>query len=68
MMEVFKEITQASLGRIRKTPDPPRVSVYDVIGAVTGKSIDDSGKAYRRLIEQFPEFGQLIGKQVRIVL
>ena len=35
----MKEITQASLGRIRKT----------------GKNGDDSGKAYRRLIEQFPE-------------
>ena len=56
MMDAFKEITQSSLGRIRKTSEsPPRVSVYDVIGAITAKNSDDSGKAYRRLIEQFPE-------------
>ena len=56
MTDVLREITQASLGRIRKTSEtPPRVSVYDVIGAITCKNGDDSGKAYRRLMEQFPE-------------
>ena len=58
MADVLRAITQASLGRIRKTSErPPRVSVYDVIGAITGKNSDDSGKAYRRLVEQFPEVG-----------
>ena len=46
MPDVLREITQASLGRIRKTSDPPRVAVYDVIGAITIKNNDDSGKAY----------------------
>ena len=56
MTDVLREITQASLGRIRKTSEtPPHVSIYDVIGAITGKNSDDSGKAYRRLVEQFPE-------------
>lgn len=56
MTDVLGEISQSSLGHIRKTSEsPPRVSVYDVIGAITGKHGDDSGKAYRRLIEQFPE-------------
>lgn len=35
----FLQLDYAALGRIRKTSeDPPRVSIYDVIGAVTGAS------------------------------
>ena len=55
-METFKEITQSSLGRIRKTPEtPPRVSVYDVIGVITEQDANQAGLAYRRLLERVPE-------------
>ena len=58
MTGAYKEITLASLVHIRKTSEtPPRVSVLDVIGAITGKNSEDSSKAYRRLIERFPEVG-----------
>ena len=56
MTDVLREITQESLGRIRKTSErPPRVSVYDVIGAITEQSTNQAGLAYRRLLERFPE-------------
>ena len=56
-MDVLKEITQASLGRIRKTPEtPPRVSVYDVIGAITGlPTSSNCSQAWARLKERHPE-------------
>ena len=56
MTDVLREITQESLGRIRKTSErSPRVSVYDVIGAITEQSTNQAGLAYRRLLERFPE-------------
>ncbi len=55
-MDVFTAIDQNALAFIRKTAElPPKVSVYDVIGAITGKNTDDAGKTYRRLVEQHPE-------------
>ena len=53
----MKEITQASLGRIRKTPEtPPRVSVYDVIGAITGlPTSSNCSQVWTRLKERHPE-------------
>ena len=53
-MESFLQLDAAALGQIRKTSeDPPRVSIYDAIQAVTGQS--DSRKIYSRLREAFPE-------------
>ncbi len=53
-MESFLQLDAAALGQIRKTSeDPPRVSIYDAIQAVTGQS--DSRKIYSRLKEAFPE-------------
>lgn len=40
---------------IRKTADTQRVSVIDVIGAVTGYPRDQSGGMFRRLLDAFPE-------------
>ena len=56
MTEVFKEITQASLGRIRKTPEtPPRVSVYDVLSVITGLPTNNCSNVWKRLQDAFPE-------------
>ena len=63
MTEVFKEITQASLGRIRKTPEiPPRVSVYDVIGVITGQLPKHCVTTFDRLSNSHPEVTTTCGK------
>ena len=42
--------------QLRKTDtDPPRVSIYDVISAVTGMDGNHAGKAFRDLAADFPE-------------
>ena len=56
MTDVFNEITQASLGRISKTPEtPPRVSVYDVLCIITGLSTNNCSNVWKRLQDDFPE-------------
>ena len=55
-MESISELTDGALRGIRKTAeDPPRVSVLDVISALTGLEIKGSSVVYHRLKEQFPE-------------
>ena len=42
--------------QLRKTDTvPPRVSIYDVIAAVTGMDGNHAGKVYRDLVADFPE-------------
>ena len=49
-----KEATD--IGDIRKTGEtPPRVSIYDVVSAITGMDGNHAGKAYRDLSIQYPE-------------
>ena len=49
-----KEATD--IGDIRKTGEtPPRVSIYDVVSAITGMDGNHAGKAYRDLSVQYPE-------------
>ena len=56
MMGALKEITLASLGRIRKTSEtPPHVSVYDVLSAITGLSTNNCSNVLKRLQDDFPE-------------
>ena len=56
MADVLREITQASLGRIRKTSErPPRVSVYDVLSAITGLSTNNCSNVWKRLQDDYPE-------------
>ena len=44
--------------RIRKTDEtPPRVSIIDVVMAVTGGSQHDAARSLRRLSDQYPEVG-----------
>ena len=53
-MDSFLQLDAQALGQIRKTSeDPPRVSIYDVIQAVTGQSTPRM--IYSRLKEAFPE-------------
>ena len=50
------QLTDTSVRAIRKTAeDPPRISVYDLIGAVTGQGLNARGIVYKRLAENFPE-------------
>ena len=52
MMEVSDDSVQC----VRKTAElPPRVSVYDVLGSVTGYAPEDRSKLFKRLSDQFPE-------------
>ena len=42
--------------RIRKTDEtPPRVSVVDVISAISGRSANQAAEQLRRLIERYPD-------------
>ena len=46
------------VGQIRKTSEqPPRVSIIDVIMAVSGGSQHDAARTLRRLSDQYPEVG-----------
>jgi hypothetical protein len=56
LMASLSELTEGAVRGIRKTAeDPPRVSVLDVIGAITGLDSNNSSNYYHRLTEQFPE-------------
>ena len=55
-MEGLLEISGSSLQRIRKTAETPqRVSVYDVIRAVTGLTNNNCANVWKRLQENHPE-------------
>jgi very-short-patch-repair endonuclease len=50
------EITEGTTNQIRKTNEmPPRVSVYDVISAMNGKSIKDATVYWINLKKKYPE-------------
>ena len=56
MTDVLREITQASLGHIRKTSEtPPRMSVYDVLSVITGLPTNNCSNVWKRLQDAFPE-------------
>ena len=55
LMASLSQLTEGAVHGIRKTAeDPPRVSVLDVISAVTGDS-NNASHIHSRLQEQFPE-------------
>jgi hypothetical protein len=55
-MADFGMISEASLQQIRKTAEtPPRVSVIDVIRAITGLSGSNGHNVLQRLFESYPE-------------
>ena len=55
-MASLSQLTEGAVRGIRKTAeDPPRVSVLDVIGAITDLDSSNCSNYYRRLTEQFPE-------------
>ena len=55
-MDNLKEVDRAALARVRTTAEsPPRVSVYDVIEAITSQDGNQAGLSFRRLAERFPE-------------
>ena len=52
-VDSFLQLDAEALGQIRKTSqDPPRVSIYDVIQAVTGQS--SPSMIFSRVKEAFP--------------
>ena len=52
MMDVSEDSVQC----VRKTAEvPPRVSVYDVLGVITGLQLNNSLNIFQRLCNQFPE-------------
>jgi hypothetical protein len=57
LMMSLLELTDNSVRqRVRKTAeDPPRVSVYDVIGVITGQSSNACRVIYSRLVSNHPE-------------
>jgi hypothetical protein len=56
LMISMAEVDDDSVQQVRKTAEsPPRVSVYDVLGMVTGYARDDRSRLFQRLCEQFPE-------------
>ena len=57
-MASLAAITEGTLQQIRKTAeDPPRISVIDVIRAVTGLNSGNASCVFQRLIDNFPEVG-----------
>ena len=55
-MSAFSALDEQALRQIRKTAeDPPRVSVYDVIGAMTGLNSGNCANVWKRLLEAYPE-------------
>ena len=60
LMANLSELTEGAVRGIRKTAeDPPRVSVLDVIGAITDQDSGNCSNYYHRLTEQFPEVSRL---------
>ena len=60
LMASLSELTEGAVRGIRKTAeDPPRVSVLDVIGAITDLDSGNASNYYHRLTEQFPEVSRL---------
>ena len=56
LMASLSELTDGAVRSIRKTgEDPPRICVYDLIGAVTGQTVNARGVIFKRLKENFPE-------------
>ena len=56
LMASMAQLDEDSVQRVPKTAeDPPRVSVFDVLQAVTGYPDDQSRGLYRRLLEAYPE-------------
>ncbi len=56
LMMSMAELDEDSVQQVRKTAEsPPRVSVYDVLGVVTGCTSDRYSLIFSRLCEQFPE-------------
>ena len=56
LMMALSSLTSDSVRHIRKTTEsPPRISIIDVIAAVTGLDSGNSSTVYARLREQFPE-------------
>ena len=61
LMASLSQLSDGAVRGIRKTAeDPPRVSVLDVISAVTGLDSSNSATVYGRLREQFPEIATRI--------
>ena len=57
-LPTLRMLDEDSVRRIRKTTeDPPRVSVYDVIGAITGMSPTVCSHTLARLQVTYPEVG-----------
>ncbi len=56
LMAHMADLTDDSVQGVRKTAEePPRVSVYDVLGAMTGYAPNNCVNLWRRLCESFPE-------------
>ena len=56
LMVSMAELDEETVQRVRKTAEsPPRVSVYDVLGAITGYAQGERYNLFQRLCEQFPE-------------
>ena len=56
LMVSLAELDEDSVQQIRKTAEsPPRVSVYDVLSAVTGYTPNNCVNLWQRLSDQFPE-------------
>ena len=58
LMALMSQLDENSVQRVRKTAEtPPRISVIDVLQAVTCYSDDQSRALYRKLVEAYPEIG-----------
>ena len=56
LMVSMAEMDEDSVQQIRKTAEvPPRASVYDVLGVVTGYTPNNCVNLWQRLAVQFPE-------------
>ena len=61
LMASLSSLTDGTVRQIRKTcEDPPRVSVIDVIGVVTGHTPTVCSHALQNLIQKFPDVGRLL--------